>query len=267
MAQLQRFKHGNIQFNFLLDDCTDEEEMWRYCSMQMVFMAGWKDEKGVVQACCMDHNSEIGGRSAFDDLHTLNPSWREYLGKSFEDADVAEDEDAVTKGKQSAMVKKSNPVKLVTNEKGEIWIGEIKGCSWDQLHQMIPGFLTAHYRRACGRMSASVPFKKLGQYQQDMIAARHLPANFTFNIDPSHLHSATAAELLNFWQEQQVTHPNDVFAFQKQLDQSGNLQPPLDHNTWPLIIARDRKKRPWTSTSGNGDVKFLASCSLVYLVT
>ncbi|KAI6169941.1 hypothetical protein EDD17DRAFT_1502818 [Pisolithus thermaeus] len=201
------------------------EEMWRYCGMRMVFMAGWKDEKGVVQACCMDHNSEISGRSAFDDLHTLNPSWREYLGKSFEDADVAEDEDTVTKGKQSTRVKKSDPVKLVTNEKG----------------------------RACGRMSTSVPFKKLGQYQQDMIAAHHLPANFTFNVDPSHLHSATAAELLNFWQEWQVTHPNDIFAFQKQLDQSGNLQPPLDHNTRPLIIARDRKKRPQTSASGNGE--------------
>ncbi|KAI5989708.1 hypothetical protein EDD15DRAFT_2198393 [Pisolithus albus] len=68
----------------------------------------------------------------------------------------------------------------------------------------------------------SVPFKKLGQYQQDMIAAHHLPANFTFNVDPSHLHSSTATR------ERQVTNSNDVFSFQKCLDQSGNLQPPMD---------------------------------------
>ncbi|KAI5986315.1 hypothetical protein EDD15DRAFT_2373290 [Pisolithus albus] len=231
------------------------EEMWRYCGMRMVFMTGWKDEKGVVQACCMDYNSQIGGGTAFDDIYTLNPSWREYLGKSFEDADLAEEEEMTTKGKQTLRTKKCDPVKLVTNEQGEIWIGEVKGCSRDQLHQMIRGFLTAHYRKACGRPSASVPFKKLGQYQQDMIAARHLPPNFTFTVDPSHLHSATAAELLNFWRERQVTHPHDVFAFQKRLDQSGNLQPPVDHNTLPLVIARSRKKRTRKSTSDDSDTE------------
>ncbi|KAI5985458.1 hypothetical protein EDD15DRAFT_2521217 [Pisolithus albus] len=231
------------------------EEMWRYCGMRMVFMTGWKDEKGVVQACCMDYNSQIGGRTAFDDIYTLNPSWREYLGKSFEDADLAEEEEMTTKGKQTLRTKKCDPVKLVTNEQGEIWIGEVKGCSRDQLHQMIRGFLTAHYRKACRRPSASVPFKKLGQYQQDMIAARHLPPNFTFTVDPSHLHSATAAELLNFWRERQVTHPHDVFAFQKRLDQSGNLQPPVDHNTLPLVIARSRKKRTRKSTSDDSDTE------------
>ncbi|KAI5990944.1 hypothetical protein EDD15DRAFT_2197735 [Pisolithus albus] len=249
------------------------EEMWRYCGMRMVFMTGWKDEKGVVQACCMDYNSQIGGGTAFDDIYTLNPSWREYLGKSFEDADLAEEEEMTTKGKQTLRTKKCDPVKLVTNEQGEIWIGEVKGCSHDQLHQMIRGFLTAHYRKrgyirfpfqivelhplgkACGRPSASVPFKKLGQYQQDMIAARHLPPNFTFTVDPSHLHSATAAELLNFWWERQVTHPHDVFAFQKRLDQSGNLQPPVDHNTLPLVIARSRKKRTRKSTSDDSDTE------------
>ncbi|KAI5993015.1 hypothetical protein EDD15DRAFT_2367808 [Pisolithus albus] len=219
------------------------EEMWRYCGMRMVFMTGWKDEKGVVQACCMDYNSEIGGGTAFDDLGTLNPSWREYLGKSFEDADLADDEEPLSKGKQNPRMKKPDPVRLVTNEQGDIWIGEIKGCSRDQLQQMIRRFLTAHYRKACGRQSASVPFKKLGQYQQDMIAAHHLPANFTFNVDPSHLHSSTATELLNFWRERQVTNPNDVFSFQKRLDQSGNLQPPVDGNTLPLMIARNRKKK------------------------
>ncbi|KAI5991410.1 hypothetical protein EDD15DRAFT_2197408 [Pisolithus albus] len=185
----------------------------------------------------MDYNSEIGGRTVFDDLSTLNPSWREYLGKSFEDADLADDEELPTKGKQNPRMKKPDLVRLVTNKHGDIWIGEIKGCSHDQLQQMIHGFLTAHYRKACGRQSMSVPFKKLGQYQQDMIAAHHLPANFTFNVDPSHLHSSTATRK---WQ---VTNSNNVFSFQKWLDQSGNLQPPMDGNTLPLMIARNQKKK------------------------
>ncbi|KAI6043311.1 hypothetical protein EDC04DRAFT_2600201 [Pisolithus marmoratus] len=42
------------------------------------------------------------------------------------------------------------------------------------------------------------------------------------------MHLSTALELLNFWQEWQVTDPTDVFAFQKWLDQSGKLQPPVD---------------------------------------
>ncbi|KAI6006791.1 hypothetical protein EDD15DRAFT_2357823 [Pisolithus albus] len=220
------------------------KEMWRYCGMRMVFMTGWKDEKGVVQACCMDYNSQIGGGTAFDDIYTLNPSWREYLGKSFEDADLAEEEEMMTKGKQTLRTKKCDPVKLVTNEQGEIWIGEVKGCSCDQLHQMIHGFLTTHYR--VRKAVHECALQEIGT-----IPARH-------DRSPSsppelHIHcgsqSPTAAELLNFWRERQVTHPHDVFAFQKRLDQSGNLQPPVDHNTLPLVIARSRKKRTRKSTS------------------
>ncbi|KAI6022838.1 hypothetical protein PISMIDRAFT_11140 [Pisolithus microcarpus 441] len=104
--------------------CNFMEEMWRYCRMRMVFMTGWKDDKGVVQACCMDYNSEIGGRSAFDDLYTLNPSWREYLGKSFENADLAEEEEPMNNGKQNSRAKKCDPVRIVTNEHGELHIRE-----------------------------------------------------------------------------------------------------------------------------------------------
>ncbi|KAI5982563.1 hypothetical protein EDD15DRAFT_2377660 [Pisolithus albus] len=232
------------------------EEMWRYCGMRMVFMTGWKDEKGVVQACCMDYNSQIGGGTAFDDINTLNPSWREYLGKSFEDADLAEEEEMTTKGKQTLRTKKCDPVKLVTNEQGEIWIGEVKGCSRDQLHQMIRGFLTAHYHKKGVRKA----IRECALQEIGTIPARHdcsasSPPELYIHCGSQSPHSATATELLNFWRERQVTHPRNVFAFQKRLDQSRNLQPPVDHNTLPLVIARNRKKRTWQSTSDDSDTE------------
>ncbi|KAI6041033.1 hypothetical protein EDC04DRAFT_2601947 [Pisolithus marmoratus] len=43
-----------------------------------------------------------------------------------------------------------------------------------------------------------------------------------------------AMELLAFWHEQQVSNPDDVFSFEKWLDQSGNLQPPSKGHSFPL---------------------------------
>ncbi|KAI5986723.1 hypothetical protein EDC04DRAFT_2615022 [Pisolithus marmoratus] len=101
------------------------KEMWRYCGMRIISMTGWKDETGVVQACC-----DIGGGHTFNDIHTLNGPWREYLGRTFEDADVQEEDEQARI--QNPRTKKSDPVESITNEEG----------------------------MACRRPSASVPFKK-----------------------------------------------------------------------------------------------------------
>ncbi|KAI6140040.1 hypothetical protein BKA82DRAFT_29334 [Pisolithus tinctorius] len=74
-----------------------------------------------------------------------------------------------------------------------------------------------------------------------MIAAHHLPEGFTFNHDPSHMWTTTATQLLSFWCKRQETHPNDVFGFQKWIDQSGELQPPVDRTLVPLQVVRQRK--------------------------
>ncbi|KAI6103453.1 hypothetical protein F5141DRAFT_1065264 [Pisolithus sp. B1] len=195
------------------------EEMWRYCGMRIVSLAGWKNEEGIIQACCMDFNNDIGGGHMFDNIHTISASWREYLGNAYENPDIAAGEEVQNMVANRPRAKTGDPVKLVTNDKGNIWIGDLNG-------------------RACGKRLTKVPFKKLGQYQTDMISSHHLPPNFTFTVGPSHMHISAVMELLNFWKECQVSHPNDIFAFQKWLDQAGNLQVPRDGSMLPLQIVQ-----------------------------
>ncbi|KAI6032482.1 hypothetical protein EDC04DRAFT_2605133 [Pisolithus marmoratus] len=221
------------------------EEMWRYCGMRMVCLMGWKSDNGTIQACSMDFNSDIEGGSSFNNMHALDASWRDYLGVTYENLDIAGAAEVENILANRPRAKKGDTVELVTNEDGQIWIGDLKACSCNCILQMIRRFLTAHYWQACGRCSAMVLFKKLGQYQADMIAPRHLPENFTFTVDPSHMWMSTAMELLTFWHAQQASHPEDVFAFQKWLDQSGELNSPSDRRALPLNIARNRNWKSW----------------------
>ncbi|KAI6146187.1 hypothetical protein BKA82DRAFT_4015772 [Pisolithus tinctorius] len=185
----------------------------------------------------------------FNDVRTLEGSWREYLGETFEEPGTLPEHDgesspehARKKTAAKAMrTGKVDSVKLVKNANGEIWIGEIAGLSRDQLQKTVRGFMTAHYRLACGNPSSAVPFKNFGHHQAEMIAAHHLPEGFTFDCDPSHMWMTTATQLLSFWCKRQETHPNDVFGFQKWIDRSGELQPPVDRTLVPLQVVRQQK--------------------------
>ncbi|KAI6137262.1 hypothetical protein F5141DRAFT_1060125 [Pisolithus sp. B1] len=221
------------------------EEMWRYCGMRIVSLTGWKNEEGIIQACCMDFNNDIGGSSNFNDIHTINTSWREYLGTAYENPDVAAGGEVPNIAANRPRAKMGDPVKVVTNDEGNIWIGDLNGQNCNSILQMVRGYLTVHYRKACGKWLAKVPFKKLGQYQADMISPCHLPPNFTFTVDPSHMHLSDVMELLNFWKECQESHPNDIFVFRKWLNQAGNLQLPSDGSTLPLQIAKKQTTQSW----------------------
>ncbi|KAI6155881.1 hypothetical protein BKA82DRAFT_4349124 [Pisolithus tinctorius] len=120
-------------------------EMWRYCRMRIVCMAGWKNEEGTIQACTMDFNNEIMDGIPFNDVRTLEGSWREYLGETFEEPGTPPEHDGesspeharkktVTKATRTGKV---DSMKLVKNADGEIWIGEITGLSQDQLQKMV----------------------------------------------------------------------------------------------------------------------------------
>ncbi|KAI6104914.1 hypothetical protein EV401DRAFT_2078742 [Pisolithus croceorrhizus] len=226
------------------------DKMWRYCSMRMVCLTGWKNENRIIQACCMDFNDDIGGGSSFHDIHTLEASWREYLSTAYENMDVPGAEEVQNITVKHPRAKWGDAVGLVTDKHSQTWIGNLKGHNHDSILQMVHGLAYHNYEgKVCGRCSAMVPFKKLGQYQEDLIAPRHLPENFTFTVDPSHMHLSTATELLNFWHEQQVSNPEDVFCFQKWLDQYNNLQPTSNGSTLLLQIARKRNQKLCNSPS------------------
>ncbi|KAI6033621.1 hypothetical protein BKA83DRAFT_15996 [Pisolithus microcarpus] len=121
------------------------EEMWRYCRMRMVSLTGWKDSDGAIQACCMDFNSNIAGGSTFNDVHTLDANWRDYLGTAYKNPDVAGGDEVPNIAASHPRAKKGDPIELVTNNDGEIWIGDLRGQSRDSILQMVQGYLTAHY--------------------------------------------------------------------------------------------------------------------------
>ncbi|KIO05442.1 hypothetical protein M404DRAFT_25565 [Pisolithus tinctorius Marx 270] len=100
-----------------------------------------------------------------------------------------------------------------------------------------------------------MPFKQLGAHQREMIATEHLPANFSFTVDPSHMSVSAATELLSFWRQQQAVDMGNVFAFQMWLDRSGTLQPPAEDGRIPLQIARDRQSRSRTPATARAQSK------------
>ncbi|KAI6129900.1 hypothetical protein EDD17DRAFT_1514550 [Pisolithus thermaeus] len=142
------------------------EEMWQYCEMRIISLAGWKNEEGIIQACCMDFNNDIGGGHMFDNIHTISASWREYLGNAYENPDVAAGEEVQNMAANRPRAKTGDPVKLVTNDEGDIWISDLNGHNCNSILQIVQGYLTVHYY-------------------------------------PSHMHISVVMELLNFWKEHQ----------------------------------------------------------------
>ena len=94
----------------------------------------------------MDFNSNIASGSTFNEIHALDATWRDYLGTTYENPDVAGGEEVPNMAAHRPRAKKGDPVELVTNEDGEIWIGDLTGRSRDSILQMVRGYLTAHYR-------------------------------------------------------------------------------------------------------------------------
>ncbi|KAI6146620.1 hypothetical protein EDD17DRAFT_1514716 [Pisolithus thermaeus] len=121
------------------------EEMWQYCRMRIVSLTGWKNEEGIIHACCMDFNNDIGGGSNFDNIHTISASWREYLGNAYKDPDIAAGGQVPNMVANHPRAKMGDPVKVVTNDKGDIWICDLNGHNHDSILQMVHGYLTVHY--------------------------------------------------------------------------------------------------------------------------
>ncbi|KIN94822.1 hypothetical protein M404DRAFT_34663 [Pisolithus tinctorius Marx 270] len=224
--------------------CNFAEEMWRYCGMWVICFAGWKNAEGTMEACTMDFNRDIVDGTSFNEVWNLEGSWRDYLGEAFEEDEISnDDDDGQNEGstrKKAGTIVKVDPVTLVTKEDGTVSIGEIA---------VSVRFLNVSFSndrpqgQTCRKATAAVPFKQLGAHQWEMIATEHLPANFSFTVDLSHMLVSAATKLLSFWRQRQAVDMGNVFAFQMWLDRSGTLQPPVEDGRIPLQIARDRRSR------------------------
>ncbi|KAI5997504.1 hypothetical protein EDD15DRAFT_2194562 [Pisolithus albus] len=84
-------------------------EMWRYCGMRMVFLTGWKNESGIIQACPMDFNDEIYDGNPFNDIHTLDGTWRDYVGAAFEEQGEPEEDMELIQERPMAKSRKVDP--------------------------------------------------------------------------------------------------------------------------------------------------------------
>ncbi|KAI6101881.1 hypothetical protein F5141DRAFT_1065835 [Pisolithus sp. B1] len=157
----------------------------------------------------------------------------EYVGAVFEE-EAAVDEGSEHADKPIVKSRRADPVDLVMNAQPGSDVANGSGI----------------YDGTLQNPAMAVPFKCLGGLQAQMISGHHLPQDFIWTIDPSHMHLSTAKELLTFWQAWQETHPDDISQFQYWLDHLGELQPPVDLAARPLEIARCRQSHSKTPARG-----------------
>ncbi|KAI6143309.1 hypothetical protein BKA82DRAFT_36491 [Pisolithus tinctorius] len=163
-------------------------------------------------------------------FRNLEGPWQDYLGEAFEESGI---QTKMKMAKKAARTVKVDAVSLVTNEDGTVSIGEIAGLSRDLLQKTV--------RWA----TSTVPFKQLGTHQKSMIATRHLPPNFSFTVDPSHIvRSQQATELLSFWSTTGQEHRR-----------CGKLQPPAVDSGIPIQIVRDWRSRSRTPATAPAQSK------------
>ena len=79
-----------------------------------------------------------------------------------------------------------------------------------------------------------------------MIAEWHLPDDFEFPDDPSHMWKTDVITFLEFIRERQRSHPEDVFAFHHWLNDAGEVQEPVGEEEEDSAVdeqARENGKR------------------------
>ncbi|KIK74903.1 hypothetical protein PAXRUDRAFT_19434 [Paxillus rubicundulus Ve08.2h10] len=189
------------------------QAMWRACSIWVIIMAGWKQEDSNT-VTAIDFNDEIADGEKFQGSHKISAAWDKYIGTHFEptgepntgDADSEEESNPKQKQKR----KTADPTTQVTCEDGAIWIGDLAG------------------RVACALPKAVAPFKKLPQFINAMVGSEHLPPDFQFSGDPSHMKTSEALQFLEFIQAHQKEHPHNVFKFHHWIDENGDLQESME---------------------------------------
>ncbi|KIK75792.1 hypothetical protein PAXRUDRAFT_18684 [Paxillus rubicundulus Ve08.2h10] len=178
-------------------------------------MAGWKQEDSNTVTAISDFNDEIADGEKFQGSHKISAAWDKYIGTHFEPAGEPNMDDADSEEesnpKQKQKHKRADPTTQVMCEDGTIWIGDLAGTGV-----------------AYARPKAVVPFKKLPQFINEMVASEHLPPDFQFSGDPSHMKTSEALQFLELIQACQKEHPEDVFKFHHWIDENGDLQESME---------------------------------------
>ncbi|KIM52520.1 hypothetical protein SCLCIDRAFT_140949 [Scleroderma citrinum Foug A] len=198
------------------------EEMWWQCGMRVVVMAAWKCQNGQPMMGMHDFNGTLGEGKTFQNWDDIKHHWDAYTQDALQEEDAdAEDDDAEPKGQR-------RPQHILpAGDDGTPLIPMILDMQALEQKDIMRTFVTWHYRKACGKKNASVPWAAISTNIGIYISSRHLPQHCEFK-EPTRLTSQEVTMILEFWHDRQVTDPADVLIFQKWRDIDGGLQDPVD---------------------------------------
>ncbi|KAI6147059.1 hypothetical protein BKA82DRAFT_4015197 [Pisolithus tinctorius] len=210
-------------------------DMWKQCGMRVVIMSAWKDKDGEVMVGVNDFNDELGDGELYSDWEDLHGKWSAYTKKAFgangmEDGS-REDEASHTTVK-ARKGKKRSQFSLSTNDDGTPVLPNLLDLWTPELKDIMRVFVTGHYRLACGKMNASVPWAAIADNRASYVSSKYLPPNIPFK-EPTRLTHHELIETLEFWKEQQQEHPED----------DGSLEEPVSKHQRRSDKAKG--KRPW----------------------
>ncbi|KIK77820.1 hypothetical protein PAXRUDRAFT_17249, partial [Paxillus rubicundulus Ve08.2h10] len=173
-----------------------------------------------------DFNDEIVDGEKFQGGHKISAAWDKYIGTHFEPAGEPNTDDADSEEesnpKQKQKRKRADPTTQVMHEDGAIWIGNLVGTLSESFT------LTYHGSRSglCLPKGSHAIQETAPVHQCE--GSEHLPPDFQFSGDPSHMKTSEALQFLEFIQAHQKEHPDDVFKFHHWIDENGDLQESME---------------------------------------
>lgn len=232
----------------------------------------FEDGDRVLSGPSLDYNRYFDDGPTFRDVTSIHGPWDRYIQRSMqngEDSDDASEEDEGLNNAEGPKPKKENnnlsaeaALELVVRDDGRIWIPDLLGRNRLDLQALVRAYLTAHYSsyivvrhycgtddvdsgKACNNQKVSAPFKQLGKFQDRLFAQEHLPEDFTFHGDPSHMKMSDATLFLQFIRTRQQTSPNDVFGFRYIVNRDGDLVdviPNADDSDVAPVVPRGKQR-------------------------
>ncbi|KAL4078650.1 hypothetical protein V8B97DRAFT_2021039 [Scleroderma yunnanense] len=150
------------------------KEMWKCCGARVVVMVAWKDNDGEVMVpgqVCHDFNDELGNGKCFPELEHC---WQKHM---------------VRKSKARPQIL------LPTHQNGTPYISNILDLCVPEMKDIMRAFVTFHYRKACGKPTATVPCGAIASNPSTYIAPKYLPHGVTFK-EPTHLTQDELTQIL-----------------------------------------------------------------------